>query len=131
MPFNSFNDKRAQFIKSITEGSIVAESDQGGDYVLVKVARLTKTQIVLENGGRFRRTNGLLVGGDLFRRGLLSDPNEPHVIKGLVQQRLRRSHVKLAKAVDALRTAPNTECLVAVKIATMAYERALEDLEAL
>ena len=39
----------------------------GWGQTATKVERITKTQIVTTNGRRFRRANGLLVGGDKWR----------------------------------------------------------------
>lgn len=51
------------WLKSLKPGDEVAIETITGGYVLRKVSRLTKTQIVLDNCQKFYISSGLLVGG--------------------------------------------------------------------
>ena len=55
------------WLKSLKPGDKVAIETITGGHVLRKVARLTKTQIVLDNSQKFYISSGLLVGGSHYR----------------------------------------------------------------
>jgi len=55
------------WLKSLKPGDKVAIETITGGYVLRKVARLTKTQIVLDNLQKFYISSGLIVGGSSYR----------------------------------------------------------------
>jgi len=55
------------WLKSLKPGDKFAIETITGSYVLRKVARLTKTQIVLDNCQKFYISSGLLVGGSHYR----------------------------------------------------------------
>jgi hypothetical protein len=56
------------WLKNLKPGDKVAIETITGGYVIKKIARLTKTQIVLENCQKFYISSGLLVGGSALRR---------------------------------------------------------------
>ncbi len=57
------------WLQSLKPGDEVAiETITGSSYVLRKVSRLTKTQIVLDNSLKFYMSSGLSVGGSPYRR---------------------------------------------------------------
>ena len=51
------------WLKSLKPGDKVAIETITGGHVLRKVARLTKTQIVLDNSQKFYISSGMLIGG--------------------------------------------------------------------
>ena len=55
------------WLQSLKTGDDVAIETITGGYVLRKVARLTKTQIVLDNSQKFYISSGLIVGGTHYR----------------------------------------------------------------
>ena len=55
-----------EWLKSLKPGDMVAIETITGSYVLRKVSRLTKTQIVLDNCQKFYISSGLLVGGSFY-----------------------------------------------------------------
>ena len=56
-----------EWLKSLKPGDEVAIETITGGYVLRTVARLTKTQIVLDNSQKFYISSGLIVGGSHYR----------------------------------------------------------------
>lgn len=56
------------WLKSLKPGDKVAIDTITGGYVLRKVARLTKTQIVLDNLQKFYISNGYLVEGSFYHK---------------------------------------------------------------
>mgnify|MGYP003427253059 FL=1 len=62
------NIEYKDWLKSLKPGDKFAIETITGSYVLRKVARLTKTQIVLDNCQKFYISSGLLVGGAHYRR---------------------------------------------------------------
>ncbi len=56
------------WLKSLKPGDKVAVETITGGYVFRKIARLTKTQIVLDNCQKFYISSGLIVGGSAFFR---------------------------------------------------------------
>ena len=54
------------WLQSLKPGDEVAIETITGGYVLRKVSRLTKTQIVLDNSQKFYISSGLLVGGSFY-----------------------------------------------------------------
>ena len=61
------NIEYKDWLKSLKPGDKFAIETITGSYVLRKVARLTKTQIVLDNSQKFYISSGLLVGGSHYR----------------------------------------------------------------
>ena len=61
------NIEYKDWLKSLKPGDKFAIETITGSYVLRKVARLTKTQIVLDNCQKFYISSGLLVGGSHYR----------------------------------------------------------------
>ena len=59
--------ERSDWLKSLKPGDKVAIETITGGYVLRKVSRLTKTQIVLDNLQKFYISSGQLVGGSYYR----------------------------------------------------------------
>lgn len=55
------------WLQSLKPGDKVAIETITGGHVLRKVARLTKTQIVLDNLQKFYISSGLIVGGSSYR----------------------------------------------------------------
>jgi len=55
------------WLQSLKTGDDVAIETITGGYVLRKVSRLTKTQIVLDNSQKFYISSGQLVGGSHYR----------------------------------------------------------------
>ena len=56
------------WLKSLKPGDKVAIETITGGHVLRKVARLTKTQIVLDNSQKFYISSGLIVGGSFYHK---------------------------------------------------------------
>ena len=56
------------WLKSLKPGDKVAIETITGSYFFKNVARLTKTQIVLDNCQKFYISSGLGVGGSVYRR---------------------------------------------------------------
>ncbi len=56
------------WLKSLKPGDKVAIETITGGYVLRKVVRLTKTQIVLDNSQKFYISSGLIVGGSFYHK---------------------------------------------------------------
>lgn len=125
----SLMDARMNFIDSLAEGSLVAEGGRGDTYTISRVARLTKTQIVLENGSRYRRADGHMVGGDVWTTGMVHDPASKYVVKARHEQLVRVRHAALAKILDRLRVKANHDDIAALHAAADSYEAALVDLE--
>lgn len=67
-----------QWLKNIKAGDTVILESGGyyGGASVEKVERLTKTQIVLKSGGKFRRDSGNMVGGDAWSRSQIREPTE-------------------------------------------------------
>jgi len=61
------NIEYKDWLKSLKPGDKVAIETITGGYVLREVARLTKTQIVLDNCQKFYISSGQLVGGSHYR----------------------------------------------------------------
>jgi len=61
------NIEYKDWLKSLKPGDKFAIETITGSYVLRKVARLTKTQIVLDNSQKFYISSGLIVGGSHYR----------------------------------------------------------------
>ena len=55
------------WLQSLKPGDEVAIETITGGYVLRKVSRLTKTQIVLDNSQKFYISSGQLIGGSHYR----------------------------------------------------------------
>ena len=51
-------------IKDEDLGKEVIVRESHGQFYLSTIVRLTKTQAISENGGRYRRSDGYVVGGD-------------------------------------------------------------------
>lgn len=62
----------------------------------LEVEKLTKTQIVLTNGARYRRDSGRMVGGSMF--DLLPSPSTTKAIEGVASERRR---LNLARELEA------------------------------
>ena len=56
------------WLQSLKPGDKVAIETINGGYVLRKVSRLTKTQIVLDNSQKFYISSGLSVGGSFYHK---------------------------------------------------------------
>ena len=56
------------WLQSLKPGDKVAIDTITGGYVLRKVARITKTQIVLDNSQKFYISSGLIVGGSFYHK---------------------------------------------------------------
>jgi len=56
------------WLKSLKPGDEVAIETITGGYVLRKVSRLTKTQIVLDNCQKFYISSGIIVGGYFYHK---------------------------------------------------------------
>jgi len=56
------------WLQSLKTGDDVAIETITGGYVLRKVSRLTKTQIVLDNSQKFYISSGLLVEGSFYHK---------------------------------------------------------------
>ena len=56
------------WLKSLKPGDKVAIETITAGYVFRKVARLTKTQIVLDNSQKFYISSGLIVGGSFYHK---------------------------------------------------------------
>jgi len=56
------------WLKSLKPGDKVAIETITVGYVFRKVARLTKTQIVLDNSQKFYISSGLIVGGSFYHK---------------------------------------------------------------
>ncbi len=61
------NIEYKDWLQSLKPGDKVAIETITGGHVLRKVARLTKTQIVLDNSQKFYISSGLIVGGSHYR----------------------------------------------------------------
>ena len=62
------NIEYKDWLKSLKPGDKFAIETITGSYVLRKVARLTKTQIVLDNSQKFYISSGLIVGGSFYHK---------------------------------------------------------------
>ncbi len=60
-----------EWLQSLKPGDKVAIDTITGGYVFRKVARLTKTQIVLDNLQKFYISSGQLVGGSHYRSTII------------------------------------------------------------
>ena len=60
--------EREDWLKSLKPGDEVAIETITCGYIARKIDRLTKTQIVLDNGMKFYISNGMIVGGYAFSR---------------------------------------------------------------
>lgn len=56
------------WLQSLKPGDDVAIETITGGYVLRKVSRLTKTQIVIDNSHKFYISSGTLVGGSFYHK---------------------------------------------------------------
>jgi len=57
-----------EWLKSLKPGDIVAIETITGGPVFRKVARITKTQIVLDNSQKFYMSSGLSIGGSFYHK---------------------------------------------------------------
>ena len=62
------NIEYKEWLKSLKPGDKVAVETITGGPVFRKVARITKTQIVLDNCQKFYISSGIIVGGSFYRR---------------------------------------------------------------
>ena len=62
------NIEYKDWLKSLKPGDKFAIETITGSYVLRTVARLTKTQIVLDNSQKFYMSSGLSVGGSFYHK---------------------------------------------------------------
>jgi len=68
------------------------------DVSTVTVEKLTKTQIVLQNGARYRRSDGGKVGGSYFDK--LHGPSRPEELQQVDDE---REHRRLAMELDGVK----------------------------
>lgn len=60
----------------VSDPVVILSSGLGGDFIS-KVERLTKTQIIVARGGKFRRSDGEAVGGGVgYHRSILVEPTQ-------------------------------------------------------
>lgn len=62
------NIEYKDWLKSLKPGDEVAIDTITGGYVFREVARLTKTQIVLDNAMKFYISSGLSIGGSFYHK---------------------------------------------------------------
>ncbi len=91
------------FAMELKPGDKVIESGCGyGLHDMVgKVERLTKTQVILENGSRYRRKDGVLVGNNNYYRSRLRQYTEEAANK--IRHRLLVDAVYNAASKDKLK----------------------------
>ncbi len=83
------------WLKSLKPGDEVAIETITGGYVLRKVSRLTKTQIVLDNSQKFYISSGLLVEGSFYHKTSII-PVTAEIKESLEKYRL----IKIIKKYD-------------------------------
>ena len=89
-----------EWLKSLKPGDEVAIETITGGYVLRKVARLTKAQIVLDNSQKFYISSGLLVGGSFYYKTsivpITAEMKEKSERSALIY-RIKRSDIRALK----------------------------------
>lgn len=68
---------------------------------IVPVLRLTTTQIILENGGRYYRADGRVVGGASIYRHVLMPPDCPKVFRVMIDMVGRKMVSELEQKIHA------------------------------
>ena len=112
------NDKEWLANLKVGDTVVVQNSNYGCSDSIRKVARLTKTQIVLESGSKFRRNDGTPVNADSWNRRFLYEATSEAIDK-IKQERLASSfrHIKwnelplevLSKISDLIGSASKNE----------------------
>ena len=95
------------WLKSLKPGDKVAIETITAGYVFRKVARLTKTQIVLDNSQKFYISSGLIVGGSFYHKTSII-PITAEIKETLEKYRL----IKIIKKYDL--TLLNTSSLMEI-----------------
>ncbi len=72
-----------EWLESLKPGDEVCFNGSYGKVVIRKVERLTKTQIILDTGNKFRRDSGYCVGGSAWHNSNITQVTEKvkHQIK--------------------------------------------------
>jgi hypothetical protein len=84
------------WIDELKPGDVVAvRIEYGSRHVLHTVARLTTTQVILDNGDRFRRATGGEITSSAWNRSILEFPTEK--IRAEVLRRIQLDRLKHAK----------------------------------
>lgn len=81
-------------LQDIEAGDEVAVMHRYRETRILRVARVTKTQIITENGDRWRRSNGYMVGDRNYRRSWIEVAADRH--------RIEVQHRRLATKIDSI-----------------------------
>ena len=99
------NIEYTEWLKSLKPGDKVAVETITGGPVFRKVARITKTQIVLDNCQKFYISSGIIVGGSFYRRirilPVTAEIKET-VERSTLIYRIKKSHLS-AVSIESLR----------------------------
>jgi len=74
-----------EWLESLKPGDEVAFSDRYSSYSIIAIERITKTQILLNNGYKFRKDSGYMVGGNIWNHATMEPVTEK--IKNAIKRR--------------------------------------------
>ena len=77
-----------KWLESLKVGDQVALNGSYNNLLIRVVSRLTKTLIILDTGGRFRRDSGYVVGGNIWNSSLITPVTEE------IRSKIRTSNLK-------------------------------------
>lgn len=86
-----------KWIDNLKPGDTVAVVEYGKARIRT-VERVTKTLVVLVNGSRFRRSDGLTPGESMWRQAYLADPSDPTIRIQLLQDRRNQLVVRAQRS---------------------------------
>ena len=91
-------------MEHIKPGDRVRVADLSTDYIAT-VKRITKTQVILANGTRYRRRDGIEIGRDTWSAGYIDDITEDDILRITY----RNAATKAARALSTRNLGPNAE----------------------
>ena len=90
-------------MEHIKPGDRVRVTDSSTDYIAT-VKRITKTQIILANGTRYRRGDGIEIGRDTWSAGHIDDITEDDILRITY----RNAATKAERALSTRKMEPRT-----------------------
>jgi hypothetical protein len=100
----------SEWLESLKVGDQVALNGSYNDLLIRVVSRLTKTQIILDTGAKFRRDSGHLIGGDIWRRASITPVTKE------IKLKIRTSNLKYKISRIDFKTLSNDKIETILKI---------------